>query len=58
MWRFRVNDRVVSEGPRYAMISNGSMTHPAHHRGQCTVYLRLLGAKVSAIYGPSPDEEL
>ncbi len=21
MWRFRMNDRVVSEGPRYAMIS-------------------------------------
>jgi uncharacterized damage-inducible protein DinB len=43
---------------RYGIISDGAMTHPAHHRGQCTVYLRLLGAKVSAIYGPSPDEEL
>jgi hypothetical protein len=31
MWRFRMNDRVVSEGPRYAMISNGAMTHLAHH---------------------------
>lgn len=56
MWRFRMNDKVVSEGPRYAMISDGAMTHLAHHRGQLTVYLRLLEAKVPAIYGPSSDE--
>ena len=36
MWRFRMNDRVVSEGPRYAMISNGAMStsltiRSAHH---------------------------
>ena len=31
-------------------------THLAHHRGQLTVYLRLNGAKVPAIYGPSADE--
>jgi uncharacterized damage-inducible protein DinB len=56
MWRFRMNDRVLSEGPRYAMISDGAMTHLAHHRGQLTVYLRLLEAKVPALYGPSSDE--
>jgi len=38
------------------MISDGAMTHSAHHRGQLTVYLRLLEAKVPAIYGPSSDE--
>jgi uncharacterized damage-inducible protein DinB len=27
-----------------------------HHRGQLTVYLRPMGAKVPAIYGPSADE--
>ena len=27
-----------------------------HHRGQMTVYLRLLGAPVPAIYGPSADD--
>ena len=27
-----------------------------HHRGQLTVYLRMIGAKVPAIYGPSSDE--
>jgi uncharacterized damage-inducible protein DinB len=27
-----------------------------HHRGQLSVYLRLVGAKVPPIYGPSADE--
>ena len=31
--------------------------HDVHHRGQLSVYLRLAGAKVSGIYGPSADEE-
>jgi uncharacterized damage-inducible protein DinB len=56
MWRFRMDGKVVSEGPRYAMIADGAMTHLAHHRGQLTVYLRLLDQKVPAIYGPSADE--
>ncbi len=56
MWRFRLNGKVVSEGPRYAMIADGAMTHLAHHRGQLTVYLRLMDKKVPAIYGPSADE--
>ena len=46
---------VVQEGPRYAMIQD-TINHWAHHRGQMTVYLRLMGAKVPAIYGPSADE--
>jgi uncharacterized damage-inducible protein DinB len=56
MWRFRMNGKVVSEGPRYAMIADGAITHLAHHRGQLTVYLRLMDKKVPAIYGPSADE--
>jgi uncharacterized damage-inducible protein DinB len=56
MWRFRMNGKVVGEGPRYAMIADGAITHLAHHRGQLTVYLRLMEKKVPAIYGPSADE--
>jgi uncharacterized damage-inducible protein DinB len=56
MWRFRMNGEVVSEGPRYAMIADGAITHLAHHRGQLTVYLRLLEQNVPAVYGPSADE--
>ena len=32
------------------------MAHTVHHRGQFTVYLRLLDAKVPAVYGPSADD--
>lgn len=31
-------------------------SHTIHHRGQLDVYLRMTGAKVPAIYGPSGDE--
>ena len=33
------------------------INHMAHHRGQMTVYLRLMGAKVPALYGPSADDK-
>jgi uncharacterized damage-inducible protein DinB len=33
------------------------LRHEAHHRGQLTVFLRLAGAKVPGVYGPSADEK-
>ena len=47
---------VVLEMPRHAMIRD-TINHWAHHRGQMTVYLRLMGAKVPALYGPSADDQ-
>jgi uncharacterized damage-inducible protein DinB len=54
-WRLLARGQVVLEAPRYEMIQD-TINHWAHHRGQMTVYLRLLGAKVPAIYGPSADD--
>jgi uncharacterized damage-inducible protein DinB len=54
-WRLLARGTVVMEAPRYEMIQD-TINHWAHHRGQLTVYLRLLGAKVPAIYGPSADD--
>lgn len=54
-WRLLVAGNVVLEMSRYDMIRD-TLNHLAHHRGQMTVYLRLLGAKVPALYGPSADE--
>lgn len=54
-WRLIMGGKTVSENPRYVVITD-SFNHLAHHRGQLTVYLRLLGASVPAIYGPSADE--
>jgi uncharacterized damage-inducible protein DinB len=47
--------KVVMEALRHVMIQD-TIHHWAHHRGQMTVYLRLMGAKVPALYGPSADE--
>ena len=54
-WRLLVGGRVVDESPRHAAIAS-TFTHLAHHRGQLTVYLRLNGAAVPSIYGPSADD--
>lgn len=55
-WRFMMGGKVVTEEPRYVNLMDGCFSHMAHHRGQLTVYLRLIGAKVPAIFGPSADE--
>ena len=55
-WRLLAGGQVVAELPRYEMIRD-TINHWAHHRGQMTVYLRLMGAKVPALYGPSADDK-
>jgi uncharacterized damage-inducible protein DinB len=55
-WRLRAGGKVVSEAPRHVALRD-MLNHLAHHRGQLTVYLRLLGATVPAIYGPSADDQ-
>jgi uncharacterized damage-inducible protein DinB len=54
-WKLLVGGRMVMEKPRHEVIAD-TFTHLAHHRGQLTVYLRLNGAPVPSIYGPSADE--
>ncbi len=54
-WRLLARGKVVMETPRHVMIQD-TINHWAHHRGQMTVYLRLMGAKVPALYGPSADD--
>ena len=55
-WKLLVGGQVVVDTPRHEMLRE-TFNHLAHHRGQMTVYLRLLGAKVPALYGPSADEQ-
>ena len=54
-WRLLARGQVVMEAQRQVVIQD-TFNHWAHHRGQMTVYLRLMGAKVPAIYGPSADD--
>ena len=55
-WKLLAKGNVVMDLPRYQFIQE-TINHWAHHRGQMTVYLRLMGAKVPALYGPSADEQ-
>ena len=55
-WKLLAKGNVVMEAPRYEMIQD-TINHWSHHRGQLTVYLRLLEAKVPALYGPSADDQ-
>jgi uncharacterized damage-inducible protein DinB len=54
-WRLLTGGNVAIEMTRHEMIRD-TINHWAHHRGQMTVYLRLMGAKVPALYGPSADD--
>ena len=54
-WKLLVGGHVVMENPRHVVIAD-TFTHLAHHRGQLTVYLRLLNVPVPSIYGPSADD--
>ncbi len=55
-WRLLAGGQLAMELPRHEMIRD-TINHWAHHRGQMTVYLRLMGAKVPALYGPSADDK-
>ena len=55
-WKLLAGGQVVSDTPRHEMLRD-TINHWAHHRGQMTVYLRLMGAKVPALYGPSADDK-
>jgi len=48
--------QVMEPTPRHIVLRDSVFNHLAHHRGQLTVYLRLLEQPVPAIYGPSADE--
>ena len=44
--------------PKAAVLRNFVLNHMVHHRGQMTVYLRMLGVSIPSIYGPSGDERM
>jgi uncharacterized damage-inducible protein DinB len=56
-WSFKIMGRVQFEKPRAAVIRDFALSHMIHHRGQFSVYLRLLNIPVPGSYGPSADEQ-
>ena len=55
-FRFRRGDETLRELPVLAAIRSIMLNHTYHHRGQLTVYLRLLDVPVPAMYGTTADE--
>jgi uncharacterized damage-inducible protein DinB len=55
-WSLKHGDRVLFSAPRAAIVRN-TISHLIHHRGQLTVYLRLIDVPIPAIYGPTADEK-
>jgi uncharacterized damage-inducible protein DinB len=48
---------VILSMPRLAVLRSFCLSHMIHHRGQLSVYLRLLDVPVPSIYGPTADEQ-
>jgi uncharacterized damage-inducible protein DinB len=55
-WTLLKGGKTLLTQPRSAILRGFALNHLIHHRGQLTVYLRLLDVPVPAIYGPSADE--
>jgi len=55
-WRLTFKGKEVFTAPRGGVIRSLMLNHWYHHRGQLSVYLRLLDVPVPVIYGRSADE--
>ena len=55
-WKASMGEQTLFEMPKAALIRSIALNHWYHHRGQLSVYLRLLDVPVPSIYGPSADE--
>lgn len=55
-WTFRRGEHIVSTMPKKIALRFIVLNHIVHHRGQLSVYLRLLDIPVPGMYGPSADE--
>lgn len=54
-WTMRSGETILGIVPRHRAIRETSLLHLAHHRGQLTVYLRMLDVPVPKTYGPTAD---
>ena len=56
-WTMRNGEQVYFTMPRTAVMRTFVMNHIIHHRGQLSVYLRLLDVPLPSVYGPTADEQ-
>jgi uncharacterized damage-inducible protein DinB len=56
-WSLKFGGRTLFERPRIDVFRDFTLSHLIHHRGQFSVYLRLLNVPVPGSYGPTADEQ-
>ena len=56
-WSLKMGDKTIFTQPR-AEVVRTHINHLIHHRGQLTVYLRLVDVPLPSIYGPTADERM
>jgi len=56
-WSLTHGDRVLMTLSRREIVRQ-NINHLVHHRGQLSVYLRLLDVPLPPIYGPTADERV
>jgi len=56
IWTLKRNGTPLYSMPKAVVLRSLVLSHVIHHRGQLSVYLRLLDVPVPSIYGPSADE--
>ena len=56
-WSLKVGGNTLFERPRIDVFRDFTLSHLIHHRGQFSVYLRLLNIPVPGSYGPTADEQ-
>ncbi len=55
-WELRMGPQVLMTSTK-GEVTRQNLSHLSHHRGQLTVYLRLLDVPIPSIYGPTADEQ-
>lgn len=56
-WKLQAGEHVLSELPKLDAFRYIITNHLIHHRGQLTVYMRMLNIPLPGIYGPTADEK-
>jgi len=54
-WSLKMGEQVLMTSPRGETVRQ-HLNHLIHHRGQLTVYLRLVDVPLPQVYGPTADE--
>lgn len=56
-WTLSMGDHDIMSGPKVVILRQVGVNHTAHHRGQLTVYLRMLDVAVPSTFGPTADDQ-